>query len=133
MGPLAYRVNEPRHGGVALVGDAAGFYDPFTGEGIYTALRSAELLADVAHDALRRDDLTARSLAPYAEARRHAFADKARLTRALQLVISHRRLANLTAHTLARHPQILAVLMGIIGDFIPPRALLRAAFSTRQS
>lgn len=29
----------------ALVGDAAGFVDPITGEGIYYALRSAELLA----------------------------------------------------------------------------------------
>src|SRR5216684_1706317 len=30
----------------ALLGDAAGFADPVTGEGIYYALRSAELLAD---------------------------------------------------------------------------------------
>ena len=30
----------------ALVGDAAGFADPFTGEGIRNALRSADLLAD---------------------------------------------------------------------------------------
>lgn len=30
----------------ALVGDAAGFADPVTGEGIYYALRSAELLAE---------------------------------------------------------------------------------------
>jgi geranylgeranyl reductase family protein len=50
MGPLAYRVADPRHGGVLLVGDAAGFYDPFTGEGLYTALRSAELLADTAQE-----------------------------------------------------------------------------------
>lgn len=32
--------------GWALVGDAAGFVDPITGEGIYFALRSAELLAE---------------------------------------------------------------------------------------
>jgi geranylgeranyl reductase family protein len=32
--------------GWALVGDAAGFVDPITGEGIYYALRSADLLAD---------------------------------------------------------------------------------------
>lgn len=30
----------------ALVGDAAGFVDPITGEGIYYALKSADLLAD---------------------------------------------------------------------------------------
>ena len=32
--------------GWALVGDAAGFADPITGEGIYFALKSADLLAD---------------------------------------------------------------------------------------
>ncbi|HVG29952.1 MAG TPA: NAD(P)/FAD-dependent oxidoreductase [Pyrinomonadaceae bacterium] len=32
--------------GWALVGDAAGFADPVTGEGIYYALRSAEILAE---------------------------------------------------------------------------------------
>jgi flavin-dependent dehydrogenase len=46
LGPLAYRVAPPREGGVLFVGDAAGFYDPFTGEGIFTALRSAELAAE---------------------------------------------------------------------------------------
>jgi geranylgeranyl reductase family protein len=124
MGPLAYRVREPRVGGVLLAGDAAGFYDPFTGEGLYTALRSAELLAEAAHAALASGDVSARALAPYAEARRAAFAGKARVTRALQLVIAHRRLANAAARYLQRRPALLGTLMGVIGDFIPPRALL---------
>ncbi len=123
MGPLAYRVGEPRVGGVLLAGDAAGFYDPFTGEGLYTALRSAELLAEVAHPALTAGDVSAGALAPYARARRAAFADKARVTRALQLVIAHRGLANPAARFLQRRPALLGTLMGIIGDFIPPRTL----------
>ncbi|HSE06933.1 MAG TPA: hypothetical protein VLK35_22495, partial [Methylomirabilota bacterium] len=93
--------------------------DPFTGEGLYTALRSAELLAEVARPALASGDVSAGALAPYARARHAAFADKARLTRALQVVIAHRRLANLAAHFLERRPALLATLMGIIGDFIP--------------
>ena len=123
MGPLAYRVGEPRVGGVLLAGDAAGFYDPFTGEGLYTALRSAELLAEVAHPALTTGDVSAGALAPYARARCAAFADKARVTRALQVVIAHRGLANPAASFLQRRPALLATLMGIIGDFIPPRTL----------
>ncbi|MGH7386651.1 MAG: NAD(P)/FAD-dependent oxidoreductase [Candidatus Rokuibacteriota bacterium] len=123
MGPLAYRVDEPRVGGVLLAGDAAGFYDPFTGEGLYTALRSAELLAEVAHPALSAGGVSARALAPYARAKRAAFADKARLTRALQFVIAHRRLANAAARFLQRRPASLSALMGVIGDFVPPRAL----------
>jgi len=125
MGPLAYRVGEPRVGGVLLAGDAAGFYDPFTGEGLYTALRSAELLAEVAHPALSTGDVSADALAPYARAKRAAFADKARVTRALQFIIAHRRLANGAARFLQRRPALLSALMGVIGDFVPPRALLR--------
>jgi menaquinone-9 beta-reductase len=123
MGPLAYRVREPRVGGVLLVGDAAGFYDPFTGEGLYTALRSAELLADVVQRALTRGDLSAAALAPYARARRAAFVGKARVTRALQFVIAHRRLANRAARFLQRRPALLSTLMAVIGDFAPATAL----------
>jgi flavin-dependent dehydrogenase len=127
MGPLAYRVREPRHGGVLLVGDAGGFYDPFTGEGIYSALRSAELLADVVHDALERDDVSARALGAYTRARR-VLRDKEWITRGLQFIIARRRLSNWVAHGLARRPALLDMLMGVIGDFVPPRELLRRSW-----
>jgi flavin-dependent dehydrogenase len=131
MAPLAYRVREPRHGGVLLAGDAAGFYDPFTGEGLFVALRSAEMLAEVAHAGLARGDLSARALAPYARARREAFADKQWLARALQFLIRRRRLADRAARALARHPRLLDALMGAIGDFVPPRELLRPSVLRR--
>jgi len=124
LGPLAYRVKPPRRGGVLLVGDAAGFYDPFTGEGIYTALRSAELAGDVVHRALVRGDFSQAALNPYWRGRRQAFKDKERVTRLLQVVISRRWLANLVARRLARQPELLGLLMGVIGDFVPPRVLL---------
>ena len=73
MGPLAYRVSAPREGGVLLVGDAAGFYDPFTGEGIFTALRSAELAVDVAVHAVRTHDVSPRALARYHRERAAVF------------------------------------------------------------
>ena len=124
LGPLAYRVAEPRVGGVLLVGDAAGFYDPFTGEGVFTGLRSAELAADTAATALRAGDCSVSALAAYSRARRAAFAGKERLTHGLQLIIRHRRLADLAAQILARRPALLDRLLGAIGDFVPPRALL---------
>ena len=125
LGPLAYRVRPPRHGGVALVGDAAGFYDPFTGEGLFTALRSAELLAGVAQRALAAGDVSRAALAPYVAALRDERRGKERLAAALQLTIGHRRLANLAARVLARRPALLDRLMGVIGDFVPPGRLLR--------
>jgi hypothetical protein len=40
-------------------------------------------------------------------------------------VIRHRVLANAAAHALRRRPALLATLMGIIGDFVPPGAAWR--------
>jgi hypothetical protein len=47
-----------------------------------------------------------------ARSRRATFAGKERLTHALQLVIRHRRLANLTARMLTRRPALLDVALG---------------------
>jgi flavin-dependent dehydrogenase len=126
MGPLAYRVVAPSHDGVLLVGDAAGFYDPFTGEGIFSALRGAELAADAVARALAAGDVSARALAPYRRARRAAFGDKEWLTRGIQFIIRRRGAANLTAALLAPRPEVLDLLLGMIGDYVPLRALLAA-------
>lgn len=126
MGPLAFRVAPPRHDGVLLVGDARGFYDPFTGEGVFAALRGAELAAEAATQAIRSGDVSARALRAYETARREAFRAKERVVQLLQLVIARRSLANRVAHALARRPALLDVLMGVIGDFVPPRALASA-------
>jgi flavin-dependent dehydrogenase len=126
MGPLAYRVTPPRERGVLLVGDAAGFYDPFTGEGIYAALRGAELAADAIAGAARAGDVASAAPGAYRRARHAAFADKERVTRVLQFLIAHRGLANAAARWLARRPAALAALLGVIGDYVPPRALVAA-------
>jgi flavin-dependent dehydrogenase len=125
LGPLAVRVAPPRCGGVLLVGDSAGFYDPFTGEGIFTALRSAELAAEVALPALRAGDCSRRALAPYAERRQALLDDKERVMRALQLIVRHALIARRVGRVIARRPELLDLLMGVVGDFAPPRALLR--------
>jgi flavin-dependent dehydrogenase len=124
LGPLAVRVAPPRCGGVLLIGDSAGFYDPFTGEGIYTALRSAELAVEVARSALASGDCSAEALAPYVEQRRAAFDDKERVMRALQLAIRYRPVTRHVARVFERHPDVLHLLMGVVGDFVPPHALL---------
>jgi menaquinone-9 beta-reductase len=131
MGPLAYRVAEPRADGVMLVGDAAGFYDPFTGEGVFTGLRSAELLTETAHAALTGGDLSQGRLAAYAQARRRELAAKSRVTHTLQLLIARRRLANIVAHMLSRRPALLDALLGVFGDFVPPGELLSPALLRR--
>ncbi len=128
LGPLAYDVLPPRDGGVVLVGDAAGFLDPFTGEGIYAALRSAELAAEVGAGALKADDLSAAALSRAHDGLAAEFTAKARVTLILQRVIARRALSVAAARLLASRPDHLARLMGVLGDFVPARALLAPAF-----
>ena len=128
MGPLAYRVDAPRTGGVLMVGDATGFFDPFSGEGIYNGLRSAELAVETAVQALGRGDVSVGALAGYERTRRLASRDKERVTHALQIVINHRLVANLAGRLLARRRHLLDLLLGVLGDFVPPPALLTGIF-----
>lgn len=126
LGPLAYTVDPPREERVLLVGDAAGFYDPLTGEGIFSALRGAEIAADAIARAFRTGDLSLMLQARYEQARRAAFRDKVRFTRGLQAVVGRRWLANLAGRFLGRRPALVDLMLGVVGDYVPPRALLAA-------
>jgi flavin-dependent dehydrogenase len=121
VGPLALEARKLSAPGAILVGDAAGFYDPFTGEGVTLALRSAEMAAQVASRFLRGtvDDLTA-----YDRMRAAATRDKFRLNRLLQFVVEWPGLSNAVAARLARRQDLADQLVGIAGDFIPARAAL---------
>ena len=121
LGPLAHRARVLTAPGAALVGDAAGFLDPFTGEGIYAALRGAELLAGVAIPALDADGPPA--LGPYAAAWRHEFLPKWRLCMLFQHAIRRPRLAVWLAARLQCREGLRARLMAVVGDLAPPASL----------
>jgi len=116
---------------VALVGDAADFYDPFTGEGIYAALRGAELLASDAGALLERDDLSADDLGTYDAARSRAFGGKWLVERAIAYAVGHPRLFERVAGRLARRSAMADLLVGVTGDFVPPRTVLRPSYLMR--
>jgi flavin-dependent dehydrogenase len=128
LGPLAYQVAPPREGGVVLVGDAAGFLDPFTGEGVHAALRSAELAADVAARAIRAGDVSAAALRPVHVRRSAEISGKTRVTLLLQRALVRRPVTVAAARLLARRPAHLARLMGVLGDLEPPGALVEPRF-----
>ena len=52
LGPLAVEVRDTGLDGLLLAGDAAGFIDPMTGDGLRFAVRGAELAAHAALEAL---------------------------------------------------------------------------------
>ena len=129
IGPLALVARRVSAPGGLLVGDAAGFYDPFTGEGVTLALRGAEIASQVAHQALRAARLG--DLRLYDRRRRAATEGKFRFNRLLQTVVGRPALANLVAHRLAERPDLADRLVGIAGDYLPARRLLGPGFLLR--
>ncbi len=124
VGPIGARVKRSSGHGFLLVGDAAGFFDPFTGEGVYKALRGAELAAEVATSALESNDLSARSLRKYSLLRRREFAAKEMVCRLVQTFVGLPAGMDYVTARLARRDSTLAILTGVLGDFSDPRRAL---------
>jgi len=119
LGPLAHHATRLTAPGALLIGDAAGFLDPFTGEGIYAALRSAELAVEAALPSLWGDSGSIPDLLAYSQSWRHEFLAKWRLCTALQHAIRHPLLAEGIVSYLARRPDLASVLMAAVGDLLP--------------
>lgn len=89
---LAYRVQPLVLPGLMLIGDATGYVSPLLGDGVWGALRSAEIAADVASHALRMDDVSDARLMEYS--RRWTLARRARtlINRMLMRSVAYPRL-----------------------------------------
>jgi len=119
VGPLAFRRDPPGAGRTLLVGDAAGFYDPLTGEGVTAALQTGALAGALLADGLAAVAGPAEVQAVYAAARRRLLGPRWRLLALLQAVVSRPGLACSVAHYLERHPGALAILMAAVAGAVP--------------
>ena len=129
-GPFASRARRAWAPGAALVGDAADFFDPFTGEGIYAALRGGEMLAPFVCAALgasstRQADA---ALAEYHRLRRREFGGKWIVEWMIGAVVGSPRLINRAARVLAARKDMADLLVGVTGDFVPAGAVLNARY-----
>lgn len=128
IGPLAFRTTRQHLPGAALVGDACGYVDPMTGEGIYFALFGARRLAVALTEALHDRAVAARALAAYAADRRREVAPRLFLARLLQRGLPHAFVVRTLLGALSRHPWLADLLVTLTGDGAHPRDLLRPSF-----
>lgn len=130
-GPFDWPARRIIFDGAALVGDAAGYFDPFTGQGIFQAIAGAELLAEHAAAALRNRNVTARSLSAYAAAHRRLLRPARRIQQAIEYVCARPRLARALFARLHETHEAADRLIAVTADARPARDLLSPLLMAR--
>lgn len=115
-GPFPKRPVRAYRGSVALVGDAAGYIDPLTGEGVSLALSCAKQLVDAL---VTRGD----SLRAYGRAHRALFRHYALVTRAVLMLTRRPALRRRIISTLADRPDLFDALLAVAAAEAPIRRI----------
>lgn len=113
LGPLAVEAHAAGCPGLLLAGDAAGFVDPMTGDGLRFALRGGELAAQAALEELASG---APAFERLAARRRRDFAGKWRMNRALRSLVASPRGVAMAASVASLWPAPVRALIGAAGD-----------------
>ena len=132
LGPLAVDVVDTPPDGLLLAGDAAGFIDPMTGDGLGFATHGAELAADAALRALEHGWAGVHS--GLDRVRRRAFGGKWRFNRALRTLVAWPR--GLDAATIGARlaPSVFHAVIARAGDCSAAQSQLGdTAFPGRRS
>jgi flavin-dependent dehydrogenase len=119
-GPVGFAARDPVAPRVLLIGDAAGQIEPITGQGIFMALRSAVLAADVATEELSANDFSNRTLSAYARRWGREIRGKVFVSRGLQRLAFHPQVTPLLVRRLSRRVRLARELLGVTGDVLPP-------------
>jgi len=114
LGPLGVEARAAGVPGLLLAGDAAGFIDPMTGDGLRFATEGGELAAAVALDWL--EGRLVGEHVELARRRRAAFAGKWRLNRTLRSLVAHPAALATAAHAAAVVPAAVRILVAAAGD-----------------
>ena len=128
-GPFAVHARRAWLPGAALVGDAADFFDPFTGEGMFEALRGGELLGPYLCAALesRTPRAADEALAAYDRARRHLFAPTWRVQKVVALAVAFPPLLNRTVAAAAGRAAVSDLVVNVASGFSPASELMKPA------
>jgi flavin-dependent dehydrogenase len=114
LGPLAVDVSPRAIPGLLLAGDAAGFIDPMTGDGMRFAVRGGELAALAALDALDAGWVGVHDR--LARARRREFSGKWRFNRTLRALVASPAAVRVGATVASVVPVALRAVVRRAGD-----------------
>jgi flavin-dependent dehydrogenase len=114
LGPLAVEVRASEIPGLILAGDAAGFIDPMTGDGLRFAVRGGVLAAEAALAALTSGWTNAH--ARLRSARQREFGSKWRFNRALRALVGSPRAVDAAAVGARVVPGVVRRIIAIAGD-----------------
>jgi geranylgeranyl reductase family protein len=131
VGAMAMRARRVAGDGFLLLGDAAAFLDPFTGDGIYEALRAARLAGPVVSAALAAGDTSEAMLLPYRAARRRTFTTKRQVCWIVQGFVNAPLLMNYVTPRLAERETLGRTLAGVLGNQLPAARALSPVFLAR--
>ena len=116
LGPMAVDARAAGEPGLLLAGDAAGFIDPMTGDGLRFALAGAELAAAVAQDVIAGRTSIDRAHHELAAKRRATFLNKWRFNRALRSLVASPRGVSAAAGVAAVAPALFEGIIRYAGD-----------------
>jgi flavin-dependent dehydrogenase len=126
--PLGHRVTRRAGPGWLLVGDAAGFLDPFTGEGLHRALISTELAAAAIVSHARG---WSGAMAAYERAMQRRFLAKDGVSWLVQGFLGQPVLFEYAARRVAARGPVRATMGLVMGDLVPAGRALDPRFLAR--
>jgi flavin-dependent dehydrogenase len=110
-GPMEHAVTRRNANRMVLVGDAGGFLDSISGEGLSIAFNSALMLGKHLPEILKRG-ATQKSMQPYEREVRRVYRGYWFITSGLLMVARHPRARRTIINSLTRHPGLFSALMG---------------------
>ncbi len=125
VGPLAYSTRGVAAGRVLLAGDAAGFIDPFTGQGVYLALRAGIAAAQTIGAAYKTPSQERSALRGYEIELRDEMQRRNRLARIVRSFVRSAALSKRVARNLERNPARGQILIDAIAGCGPLEPALR--------
>ncbi|WP_419172446.1 NAD(P)/FAD-dependent oxidoreductase [Halobacteriovorax sp.] len=126
--PIEHSVSDIIKTNVALIGDAAGFVDPITGEGIFNAIKTAHMLVQSLEDYPSLVSFE-QGLLNYKQKKELYFKEKTRLNKGFQWLIRSKILVEIVAAFINLSQKKRDAFIGIIGNIYTPfRGVMKMIF-----